>query len=160
MADHGSPSISGARARARGGGPRARRRDPPLAIRLRGKPGTILGDNGTEPTSRAMPQRQDRTGVAWHRIAPRKPTRNALIESFDGRLGDERLDEEAFDSLAHARRALARRRRDGNHVRPHSSPGGLTPAQAQRASETPHGSAPAALAPAPVIGDHAQGLPS
>ena len=112
-------SISGARV--------ARELD--AAIRLHGKPGTIVSDNslprtrsgGTELTSRAMLEWQGRTGVAWHHIAPGKPTENAFIESFNGRLRDECLNEEVFDSLAHARRVLARWRHDYNHVRPHSS---------------------------------------
>ena len=71
-------SISGARV--------ARELD--RAIRLYGKPGTIVSDNGSELTSRAMLDWQNRTGVAWHYIAPGKPTQNAFIESFNGRLRD------------------------------------------------------------------------
>ena len=59
----------------------------------------------------------------------------------------------------HARRVLARWRHDHNHVRPHSSLGGLTPAQACRATEIPSGPAIAALAPDTVIGHQAPGLP-
>ena len=62
-----------------------------------------------------------------------------------------RLDKE--ESLA------VRRRRGRNDVRPHSAPGGLTPAQARRASEVPEGRATAALAPAPVISHQAPGPP-
>ena len=102
---------------------------------------------------------QGKAGIAWHYITPGKPTENAFIESFNGRLRDECLNEEVFDSLAHARRVLARWRHDYNHVRPHSSLGGLTPAQARRATEIASGPAIAALAPAPVIGYQAPGLP-
>ena len=45
-------------------------------------------------------------GVGGHYIAPGKPTPNAFIESFNGRLRDELLKEEVFDSLAHVRQAL------------------------------------------------------
>ena len=128
-------------------------------VRLHGKPGTIVSDNGTEPTSRAMLEWQGKAGIAWHYITPGKPTENAFIESFNGRLRDECLNEEVFDSLAHARRVLARWRHDYNHVRPHSSLGGLTPAQARRATEIASGPAIATLAPAPVIGYQAPGLP-
>lgn len=128
-------SISGARV--------ARELD--RAIRLYGKPGTIVSDNGTELTSRAMLDWQNRTGVAWHYIAPGKPTQNALIESFNGRLRDEMLNEEIFETLADARRRLQLWRHDYNHVRPHSSLGGLTPA-ARRALELDEGSTPGALA--------------
>ena len=76
-------------------------------VRLHGKPGTIVSDNGTELTSRAILRWQGEAEVAWHYIAPGKPTENAFIESFNGRLRDECLNEEVFDSLAHARRVLA-----------------------------------------------------
>jgi putative transposase len=68
------------------------------------------------------------TLVEWHYIAPGKPQRNAFIESFNGRLRDELLNETLFGSLAHAREALAEWRRDYNTVRPHSSIGNLPPA--------------------------------
>ncbi len=51
-------------------------------IRLYGKPRTIVSDNGTELTGRAMPEWQNATGVNWHYIAPGKPTQNAFFESF------------------------------------------------------------------------------
>src|SRR5450755_769017 len=66
--------------------------------------------------------------IAWHYIAPGKPTQNAFVESFNGRLRDELLNEMLFTSLAHAREALADWRSDFNTVRPHSGVGGLTPA--------------------------------
>lgn len=143
-------SISGARVG----------RELDAVMRLYGKPRTIVSDNGTELTSRAMLEWQGKAKVAWHYIAPGKPTQNAFIESFNGRLRDECLNEEVFDSLAHARRVLARWRHDYNHVRPHSSLGGLNPVQARRATEISSGPAIAALAPAPVIGYKAPGLPS
>ena len=115
-------------------------------IRLYGKPRTIVSDNGTELTSRAILQWQNETGVGWHYIAPGKPTQNAFIESFNGRLRDELLNEEIFTSLADARRKLAIWRYDYNTVRPHSALGGDTPAQARRALEQVEGSARGALA--------------
>lgn len=92
-----------------------------------GKPRTIVSDNGCELTSRAILEWQNRTGVAWHYIAPGKPQQNAFIESFNGRLRDELLNEEVFDSLRAARRALSCWRTDYNTVRPHSALGGLPP---------------------------------
>ena len=53
---------------------------------------------------------------------------NAFIESFNGRLRDEFLNETLFTSLAQARVALEEWRRDYNTVRPHSRIGWLTPA--------------------------------
>lgn len=96
-------------------------------IRLYGKPETIVSDNGTELTSRAILDWQNRTGIAWHYIDPGKPQQNGFVESFNGRLRDECLNEEVFDSLVHARRILAHWRHDYNHIRPHSSLGGLAP---------------------------------
>ena len=114
-------------------------------IRLYGKPETIVSDNGTELTSRTILEWQNQTGIAWHYIAPGKPQQNGFVESFNGKLRDECLNEEVFDSLAHARKMLALWRHDYNHHRPHSSLGGLTPA-ACRSLELSEGSAPGTLA--------------
>jgi len=114
--------------------------------RLYGRPAAITSDNGTELTSRAILEWQNATGVAWRYIAPGKPTQNAFIESFNGRLRDELLNEEVFRSLADARRKLAVWRHDYNTERPHSALNGDTPQQARRALEHAEGSAPGALA--------------
>jgi putative transposase len=114
-------------------------------IRLYGRPDTIVSDNGTEFTSKAILGWQTKTGIAWHYIAPGKPQQNGFVESFNGKLRDECLNEEVFDSLAHARRILAHWRHDYNHHRPHSSLGGLTPA-ARRSLDLDGGSTPNALA--------------
>jgi putative transposase len=53
-------------------------------------------------TSRAMLEWTNRTGVDWHYIDPGKPVQNAFIESFNGRLRDEFLNETTFTSLAQA----------------------------------------------------------
>lgn len=92
-----------------------------------GRPRTIVSDNGPELTGQAMLAWQNRTGVAWHYIAPGKPQQNAFVESFISRLRDELLNEEVFESLGAARRALTRWRHDYNAVRPHSALGGLPP---------------------------------
>ena len=63
----------------------------------------------------------------WLSIAPGKPTQNAFIERFNGRLRDELLNETLFPSLAHARATLADWRTDYNVDRPHSGIGGQTP---------------------------------
>ena len=97
-------------------------------IARRGKPQTVVSDNGTELTSMAiLTWSQDRE-VAWHYIAPGKPQQNAFVESFNGRLRDECLNETLFTSLAHARAVLAAWQRDYNEVRPHSALGGRPPA--------------------------------
>jgi putative transposase len=102
-------------------------RELDVLIAARGKPVMIVSDNGTEMTSRAVLEWTNRTGVDWHYIAPGKPQQNGLVESFNGRLRDECLNEEVFASLAEARALIERWRLDYNHVRPHSAHAGLTP---------------------------------
>jgi len=84
--------------------------------------------------------------VAWHYFAPGRPQQNGLIESFNGSLRDACLNGEIFDSLADARRKLALWRYDYNNVRPHSSLGNKTPAEARRVLEQSLGTAPDARA--------------
>ena len=96
-------------------------------IRQWGRPKTIVSDNGTELTSNAILGWADETGVGWHYIAPGKPQQNGLIESFNGRLRDELLNETLFRSLPHARAVLEAWRRDYNEARPHSKLGWMTP---------------------------------
>lgn len=67
--------------------------------------------------------------IAWHYIAPGKPTQNAFIESFNGRLRDELLNETLFTSLAQARVELRHWRADYNDTRPHSQLGWKTPSE-------------------------------
>jgi len=97
-------------------------------IARHGKPNALSRDNGTELTSSAIVSWTAETGVDWHYISPGKPAQNAFIESFNGRLRDEYLNETLFTSLAHARAALEEWRRDYNTVRPHSRIAWLTPA--------------------------------
>lgn len=93
----------------------------------RGYPHMVVSDNGTELTSNAMLQWQQDRNVEWHYIAPGKPMQNGFVESFNGRLRDECLNEHLFLSLRHARSIIAAWRTDYNHHRPHSSLDGLTP---------------------------------
>ena len=65
-------------------------------IAIRGRPATIVSDNGTELTSTTMLRWSQDRQVAWHYIAPGKPQQNAFIESFNGRLRDELLNETLF----------------------------------------------------------------
>lgn len=73
-------------------------------------------------------------GVEWHYIAPGKPQQNAFVESFNGRLRDECLNEHVFGSLTEARRLIEAWREDYNRVRPHGSLGGRTPEEFARYS--------------------------
>ena len=65
---------------------------------------------------------QEDRQVEWHYIAPGKPIQNGFEESFNGRLGDECLNEHLFATLRNARHPVATWRDDYNHHRPHSSP--------------------------------------
>jgi putative transposase len=94
---------------------------------LRGRPLMIVSDNGTELTSHAVLQWVEETGIEWHYTAPGKPVQNAFVESFNGRLRDECLNEHVFRSLSQARAIVEAWRIDYNTVRPHSSLGGLPP---------------------------------
>jgi putative transposase len=88
-------------------------------IGIRGKPHTVVSDNGTELTSSAILRWSQERQVEWHYIAPGKPMQNGFVESFNGRLRDECLNETLFTSLAHVRFVLDAWRHDYNHVRPH-----------------------------------------
>jgi len=95
----------------------------------RGKPKMVVSDNGSEFTSDAILTWADQSRVAWHYIAPGKPMQNAFIESFNGRLRDELLNETLFTSLAQACVALRCWRADYNDARPHSQLGWQTPSK-------------------------------
>jgi putative transposase len=60
-------------------------------------------------------------GIEWHYIAPGKPQQNGFMESFNGKLRDECLNEQVFSSLAEARRIIECWRIDYNTARPHST---------------------------------------
>ncbi len=92
----------------------------------RGRSNTIVSDNGTEFTSMAILKWVQETGLDWHYIAPGKPTQNAFIESFNGKLRDECLNENLFSSLDDDKGVLEDWKEDYNHQRPHSSLGNMT----------------------------------
>jgi len=93
----------------------------------RALPKAITVDHGTEFTSKSLDE------WAWHHqvkldfIRPGKPTENAFIESFNGRLRDECLNANEFASIDDAKQRIEAWRQDYNHHRPHSSLGHLTP---------------------------------
>ncbi|WP_154674525.1 IS3 family transposase [Mesorhizobium erdmanii] len=112
-------SLSGARV--------ARELDAIIAHR--GKPCTIVSDNGTELTSMAILKWCQESGVEWHYIAPGKPMQNGFVESFNGRFRDECLNETLFSTLAEARAAIQLWKEDYNRHRPHSALGNITPSE-------------------------------
>lgn len=98
------------------------------AIAERGAaPDSLRVDNGTEFTSRHFDACAWAKNLTLDFIKPGRPIENAHIESFNGRVRDECLNENWFTSLADAQRALAAWRRNYNESRPHSSLGGLAP---------------------------------
>nr|WP_156444653.1 IS3 family transposase [Sphingomonas sp. CCH20-B6] len=120
-------------------------------IARRGAPKMIVSDNGTELTSNAVLAWSGDVGVEWHYIAPGKPTQNGFVESFNGRMRDELLNETLFFTIGQARSILARWVDDYNTERPHSSLGYATPAafaaglEQQRAGLTPPVASPALM---------------
>jgi len=93
----------------------------------RGLPGMLVMDNGPEFTSSAMLMWSKPAGVKLHYIDPGRPVQNAYIESFNGKLRDECLNQQWFVSLEEARRIIELWRLDYNTARPHSSLGYMTP---------------------------------
>jgi len=102
-------------------------RELDVLVKQRGKPITIVSDNGTELTSIAVLRWCQETSVEWHYIAPGKPMQNGFVESFNGSLRDECLNETLFSSLSEARTEITKWKEDYNRERPHSSLGNMTP---------------------------------
>jgi putative transposase len=133
-------------------------------IAVRGCPAMCVSDNGTELTSMAILAWSQQMRIEWHYIAPGKPTQNAFIESFNGKLRDELLNDTIFASLADARVALASWKTDYNTVRPHSGLGNLPPTTFAKLSapdmqrdgslELSRGSAPRPVAPPSLLGSN------
>ena len=138
-------------------------RELDTVIASRKCPAMIVSDNGTEFTSMAILLWSQERFVEWHYIAPGKPQQNAFIESFNGKLRDEFLNETVFSSLAEARLMLAAWKHDYNSNRPHSRLGWLTPSEfANRNVQdkqrllgaASQGSAPIAVASTAQKGNH------
>ncbi len=98
----------------------------------RGWPGTIKTDNGSEFISKAMDRWAYENGVELDFSRPGKPTDNAKIESFNGRLREECLNAHWFLSLDDAKCKIEAWRRYYNEVRPHTALDWLAPAEFAR----------------------------
>ena len=83
----------------------------------------IVSDNGTEFTSNAVLHWSKEHRVEWHYIAPGKLMQNGYIESFNGRMRDELLNESLFLNFDQARQIIAAWVVEYNTRRPHSSLG-------------------------------------
>jgi putative transposase len=110
------------------GGPAVTRVLDRLALE-RGLPAVLRTDNALEFCGRVMLTWAHDRGVTLRLIEPGKPNQNAYIESFNGRLRDECLNEHWFTSLPHAQAIIEAWRREYNEERPKKGLGGLTPAQ-------------------------------
>lgn len=88
----------------------------------------IVSDNGTELTSNAILKWCAENRIEWHYIAPGKPMQNGFVESFNGRMRDEFLNETLFRTLAHPRELTAAWVTDYNTARPRSAIGLPDPA--------------------------------
>jgi transposase InsO family protein len=94
----------------------------------KGVPDHIRSDNGPEFTAKAVREWLGRIGVTTLFIEPGSPWENGYIESFNGKLRDELLNGEIFNTLLEAKVLIENWRREYNHIRPHSSLGYRPPA--------------------------------
>lgn len=94
---------------------------------FRGLPDMIKVDNGPEFISKTLDAWAYQRQVHLQFSRPGKPVDNRFIESFNGRLRDECLNDNWFMSMSHAREAIETWRLDYNDTRPHSSLDDLTP---------------------------------
>lgn len=100
-----------------------------LLLAVRGRPRAIVCDNGSEFTSLALDQWATQHEVTLAFIRPGHPVENCFIESFNGKLRDECLNQHHFTTLAEARAGLERWRHEYNTERPHGSLDHRTPAE-------------------------------
>jgi transposase InsO family protein len=98
----------------------------------RGVPDYIRSDNGLEFTALKVREWLERVNVKTLYIEPGSPWENGYIESFNGKLRDELLDREIFDTLLEAKVLIERWRVEYKTVRPHSSLGYRPPAPEAR----------------------------
>jgi putative transposase len=94
----------------------------------RGTPGYIRSDNGPEFVATAVKGWINGVGAKTAFIEPGSPWENGYVESFNGKLRDELLNAEVFNTLAEAKVLIEQWRTHYNTVRPHSSLGYRPPA--------------------------------
>ena len=94
----------------------------------RGKPEAITVDNGPEFAGIVLDRWAYKNQVKLDFIRPGKPVENAYIESFNGKLRHECLNQHYFKTLEEARNKIGDWRIWYNEFRPHQTLEGLTPA--------------------------------
>jgi transposase InsO family protein len=122
----------------------------------RGVPAYVRSDNGSEFTATKVREWLTRVGVTTLFIEPGSPWENGYVESFNGKLRDELLAREQFDTLLEAKVLIERWRGEYNTRRPHSSLGYRPPAPeaiepASIASATPQQSKQAGVGTGPTL---------
>lgn len=108
-------------------------------VDLRGKPKSLLTDNGPEFAGAVLDAWTYENGIEHHFIKPGKPNQNAYVESFNGRVRDECLNEHWWRNIDHAKEVIENWRIDYNEVRPHSSLNKSTPAEFAKSAAPPMG---------------------
>ena len=96
----------------------------------RGRPKRIRSDNGSEFRNRRLRQWLKGMGVEPVYVDPGSPWQNGFVESLNGKLRDECLNEELFYSRAETQVVVDWWRKVYNEERPHMALGYRTPAQA------------------------------
>lgn len=96
-------------------------------IMARGKPDELQSDNGSEFTCNSVLSWTHQHEINWRYIDPGKPTQNSYIESFNGKIRDECLNENWFETLSEAKALIEIWKNDYNETRPHSALDGLSP---------------------------------
>ena len=109
---------------------------------MRGVPGFIRSDNGSEFTAKVVREWLARLGVKTLFIEPGSPWENGYIESFNGKFRDELLNGELFTTLQEAKVLVEGWRHHYNTKRPHSSLGGKPPAPEAILTPPPGGAEP------------------
>lgn len=107
-----------------------------------GFPRRVRMDNGPEFRSRHFRTWCEQRGIEMIHIQPGKPTQNASIESFNGRLRDECLNANWFQNVRDAREKITAWKEDYNHHRPHSALGYRTPVEVAMQAVAPAKAAP------------------
>lgn len=95
----------------------------------------ITVDNGSEFSGNELDRWARENGVQLHFIRPGKPTENAYIERFNGRLRDECLNVNIFYTLDEAKKVVEKWREEYNDWRPHSGLGNKTPSEIAKTSD-------------------------
>ena len=111
----------------------------------RGVPDHVRSDNGPEFTAKVVRAWLEKVGVKTLFIEPGSPWENGYVESFNGKLRDELLNRESFETLLEARVLIERWREHYNTVRPHSALGYRAPAPETIAAGPPSAPLRAAL---------------